>query len=282
MSRLNKLDEYASYDVLKEAYNDDTYCKGEADFSTTEILKPPQLTFLASKHEPRDLGAWQSWSAFIGTVIHDYLENSARKHFPNALIEERLYKEFEIDGETVKLGGKVDIVFPGVLIKDYKVIFESQCPDKMKSDHEAQNNYNAILLHENGVTVTHGQIEYIAKDWRPNSFRKTIPEPRRAITKPLLDKDKVTTSLVRRLTEHVRAKKGLPTRSCTDEERWMKPNQWALGKVGFKRARKVCHSQKEADENKKPGEVIEFRQGEYTRCEKWCSFSHVCSQFNKK
>ena len=43
--------EYGAPDVFVRAVEGDPYTKGEADFSATELLKPPQIVRLTKKHE---------------------------------------------------------------------------------------------------------------------------------------------------------------------------------------------------------------------------------------
>lgn len=70
---------------------------------------------------------------------------------------------------------------------------------------------------------------------------------------------------------------------CTEEQRWHKPDTWAVVKRGNKRASKVCNSEAEAVEladkysmkDGKPYEV-QFRQGEDSKCLKYCSVCQFC------
>jgi hypothetical protein len=266
-------------DILMKALQDDPYEKGDCDFSTTQLLKPPQMTALAAKHKPRPLPTYAKWRSFVGTALHDTLEKVGKKHFPSAIIEERLFWNFEIEGKTYTLGGKSDVIFPGHLIDDYKVLLTAGCPDKVKPDHYWQNQFNAYLARKNGISLTHWRSTYILDDWRHTSYKKGGPqEPRREFTGELMKNEEIEPILLAKLTDHVKASQG-QARPCTDEERWKQEDVWRIGKNGFKRARKKCYSLAEVDEHKKPDDEVRFEQGRYTRCEDWCEYSHVCPQF---
>ena len=80
---------------------------------------------------------------------------------------------------------------------------------------------------------------------------------------------------------------------CSDEETWRKNNSWAVKKKKLKRAIKVFDNEKSAlsfqEEYQKhrlhPNDAteIEFRGGEYTRCEgNYCSVAEFCNQFKER
>ena len=69
---------------------------------------------------------------------------------------------------------------------------------------------------------------------------------------------------------------------CSPDKRWHKPDKWAVMKDGRKRAVRVFESEEEAvallnslKESDK-GHHIEFREGEDTRCQSYCSVAQFC------
>jgi len=78
---------------------------------------------------------------------------------------------------------------------------------------------------------------------------------------------------------------------CTASERWEKQSTYAVMKKGRKSALRVLETEKDAFQwcadngyllegnGVKPGFSIEFRQGESTRCEKYCSVRDFCRQY---
>ena len=67
---------------------------------------------------------------------------------------------------------------------------------------------------------------------------------------------------------------------CSTTDMWEKPTTYAVKKEGGVRAKSV-HFSKEDAENALPekGYFIEVRNGERTRCEKFCQVNSFCSQY---
>jgi len=88
-----------------------------------------------------------------------------------------------------------------------------------------------------------------------------------------------------RIRLHQEAAEQLPL--CTDEERWFKPEKWAVMKKGRKRAVKLYDSPSEATlvaESLEPHQgqyKVEHRKGEHTRCLYYCPVSSFCLQFRE-
>jgi hypothetical protein len=70
---------------------------------------------------------------------------------------------------------------------------------------------------------------------------------------------------------------------CTPEERWHKPDTWALKKKGNKRALRVYDSELDAEEHFRNGTMnglkleVEHRLGSDPRCESYCKVKEFCS-----
>jgi len=97
-----------------------------------------------------------------------------------------------------------------------------------------------------------------------------------------------------RVHRHARAGEGII--HCSDEERWSKPDKWAVMKEGRKSALRLLDSRLDAqrwcvtndhvhlwEKGKnipfKKGISIVHRPGEDTRCEHYCAVSSVCPQY---
>tara|TARA_R110002153_G_scaffold28881_1_gene88853 strand:+ start:1399 stop:2232 length:834 start_codon:yes stop_codon:yes gene_type:complete len=267
-------------DLLAWALGNDTYSKDGADFTTTEILQPPQLTFLKQSNEPKKMPVYKSFMSLLGTGVHAALEGSAPD---SAIVERRFYKTYNIDGVDYKLGGKPDYI-DDKLLDDYKVVMVSGAPKDglPKHDHYWQGQFNSFLAIHEGVEIDTACVEYIFRDWNYGMSMRQANYPKRPnlpVPFLVLPLEQIEAKIIERLTLHVRASLGHNV-PCTDEERWKKPNLWALQKPAGKRARKLCTSEAEAITNKKPGEEIQFRPGTTIRCNDWCEFSHVCPQHN--
>lgn len=267
-------------DILLWALQKDDYSKEGADFTTTEILKPPQLTYLSTIGAAVANKGYKGFMSLMGNGMHKALENLAPQ---TAIVEKRLYWAFNIEGEAVVLGGKPDIIHNGV-VNDYKNILSTGRPknNEAKEEHQKQAYINSWLAHKNGIHVDNACVEYIYRDWSPGIAERQKSYPQRAnkqIAFWLPKWDEIEKFIIERLTLHVKAKKGERI-ECTDEERWKRPDAWALKKPKNIKARKLCYSSDEALKELKPGEEIEFRKGACVRCESWCEYSTICPQHN--
>lgn len=63
---------------------------------------------------------------------------------------------------------------------------------------------------------------------------------------------------------------------CTDEERWHKPDKWAVKKPGNKRALKLHDTREAAMAHAGTTLEVEYRPGEDTKCLKYCSVAQFC------
>ena len=67
---------------------------------------------------------------------------------------------------------------------------------------------------------------------------------------------------------------------CTTDEMWEKPTTYAVKKDGGVRAKSVHSTLEEAQEKLPPkGYFIEVREGERTRCAKFCQVNNFCNQY---
>mgnify|MGYP003640761910 CR=1 FL=1 len=104
--------QYGAPDVFIKAIEADPYDKGEADFSVTGLLQPPQITRLWKENEDlltsdvRD----EVWK-LLGSGVHAVLEGHG-----DGTVEQRLFSEHE----GVRISGAVDLVKDGH-VTDYKV-----------------------------------------------------------------------------------------------------------------------------------------------------------------
>ncbi|KKK98440.1 hypothetical protein LCGC14_2642760 [marine sediment metagenome] len=67
---------------------------------------------------------------------------------------------------------------------------------------------------------------------------------------------------------------------CTAEERWARPDSWAVMKAGAKKAYRVFEEPAlaEAMANSMAGYEVVFRPGEQVRCARYCPVMQFCSQ----
>ncbi len=97
---------------------------------------------------------------------------------------------------------------------------------------------------------------------------------------PVFDRADVEAYLESRLQAHIEAQDVLP--ECTPEEKWERPERWALMKKGAKRAIKLYDTEAQASAAvSDPKQFVEQRPGEWVRCHYYCTVSAYCSTFRE-
>ena len=96
---------------IVRAISNDSYTKGDADYSVTELLSPPQLVRLRREHatEITEDASDRIWS-LLGQAVHTIIER-ASEGLPDVLTETTLVLDFEgtrikgtFDGLTISSG----------------------------------------------------------------------------------------------------------------------------------------------------------------------------------
>jgi hypothetical protein len=251
------------------------YTKGKSDYSVTQLVSPPQRTFLAKNH-PAVKDEYASFMALLGTAVHAILEKYCRPE-ENELAEIRNFSTIEVLGDEVVVSGQMDY-WENRCLYDYKVTGGVQ--EVIKPEHYKQVQLNANLAIKNGIECEYVGVVYFQRDWKymQSKVDPTYPKtPIRIFIHPY-DHGFAEKTLLASAEEHHKASLGEP-RKCTLDEQWAKPDTYAVKKPDAKRARRVYDSHAEAAEDQKPGEIIEKRPGEKTFCQSFCGFAHVCPQY---
>jgi len=263
-----------------------TYSKGDANISATELLTSPRIVQLRAKHMAEievDVSE-VVWSLF-GSAIHNILEHGKSE---NHVVEERLFANIEgwnisgaVDLQEVRPDGSVDV-------KDYKVTSVWAVMNE-KEDWRNQLNIYAWLVETIKKTPVHSlQIVAICRDWsawEASTKENYPPAPITTVDIPLWSAQDQENFVLERLHKHneayFAAKMGEELPHCTDDEMWAKPTTYAVKKVDGVRAKRVLETRQEAEEllATLKDHVIEVREGERTRCERYCQVSQFCDQY---
>ncbi len=267
---------------LAAALTKDTYSRGDASYSATGLLRPPRMAALFDDPDNimfRDVSE-NLWTLF-GTAVHSILEDS--KH-PDFITEERLY--CSVSG--IKLSGAIDVQHvqsDGTrVLQDYKT---RKAYGVMNNDSdEKQLNIYAYIAHKNGIEVSGLQIINFVKDWsRHEAERKPDYPPQDIFIQniPLWPIEQTEAFVTERIAAHEEARAGnLP--DCTDEERWLRDDKFAVMKEKRVRAVRVFDSQEEAEtfiaaQKDADKHTIDHRRGQPIRCEQFCDVADYCDQF---
>ena len=288
--------------ALVKAVENDSYSKGRADRSVTGLLSPPRQAALKDIHEDvltEDVS--ERTFALYGQLVHLLLERSGEQD-RNALTEERMFTE--VGGWTIS--GQTDTITlteeDGWVVSDYKFVtsykFKRNYSGElvMPAEYEQQLNMYAHLLRENGFKVDGLKIVAIYRDWSKMEAKRDKNYPQLGAEThdvKLWSADEANAFMEERVRLHQAAMPlSLSTKEndlpeCTDEERWARPDKYALKtNATSARARKLFDSDIDATtwannpSNKmKPGWMIEHRPGANIRCENYCLVSEYCEQF---
>ncbi len=179
-----------------------------------------------------------------------------------------------------------------MILTDYKFTSVWAIKDS-KEEWEEQLNLYALLYRHNGFEVTKARIVAVLRDWSKLKASREPDYPQVGVVVrevPLWTVEAQEMFLSIRVLQHQKAEyladDDLPM--CTPEERWHKPDVWAVKKKGGKRAISgglfdslIGASALVASENDRwngvKGLEIEHRPGEDTRCLHYCAVKEFCS-----
>lgn len=257
----------------------------------SELIQPPQLRALARRHDAEitEDASDRIWS-LLGTLLHDILEKNA-KGLENHVTEEEL--SIEVNGwKVVGHYDLIELVLDGEVLTDWKLtsIYALKEREAVKPEWEAQINIYAELLRRVGRPVAKGQIVAIGRDWSKSRAKRERDYPQKQVLiKPvrLWNSETIDNYLKERVQLHENALVFGVWPDCTDEERWAKPDIYALHKKGQKKAVKLFEIEKDAEgwlEQILGGQknyYIDKRKGESTRCAGYCPVSSKCAQWAK-
>ena len=289
--------------------------KGDRPFNkdertVTELLMPPQQRALLVEHydELEEDAADRIW-ALMGTAVHNVLEQAER----TGIAEKRIGLEFLLNERKLKLTGQPDRLalvqeYGKNILQDYKVASVWEFIMGVADDKKWQLRMYDHLLQEHGYQIDKAELVFIFRDWKKREAKQELarlqkyprhnrPAPKYPLTQcvriPVKRWDRaqffdfITTRFVHHLAE--------TPRPCTKEERWAKDDVYAVKKKGNKSAERgglhPTHDQAEAFIKARAGAkgaklketdfVIEFRQGESTRCEDYCAVRDFCPQYKQ-
>lgn len=249
-------------------------------FSISDLISPPQIRYYKEKFwDKLEEDASSRLWALLGNSVHFILDKGQH---PESLTEEKLTSIYM----GVTISGIPDLWHDWEL-SDWKVtsVYSFLLGDK--PEWEQQLNLYKWLYEQNGFKTEKLTINAILRDWQESKKLKDkdYPEiPFVSVNITIWASD----ALQSHLEVKVRDLLALEPRPCTDDERWLRGETWAVMREKRKTAVKVCNSEVEAQEYldflisaQKIKEIgyIEHRKGSYVRCERYCPVHEVCSQW---
>jgi len=281
---------YGLPQTLMNYANRNTYSRGNANISVTQLIGSPRVRMMTQKHQEEIVEdvSDRLW-AIIGSALHEVVEKGSDDEHQ---AEERLF--IEVDGW--RISGGIDLQSMNLdedgtrtcAISDYKLTstFNVMNP---KPDWERQLNCYAHLVRKvKGFEIKRLSINAIMRDWMRARAKTDQNYPQAAmqvIDIPLWSPEAAEQYFNERVKIHKDAEALMDwgdTPECTPEERWYSPGQLAVMKDGRKRALKLFEPEhkEEAEEYAKENKatVVE-RPGQNKKCEDFCAVSDWCSQW---
>lgn len=257
--------------------------EGEERFaSATELLLPPRIFALRKKHEAEIVrDAADMLHTLRGSAMHKVLEKAGDE---NCIIEKRL--KATVCGEVIS--GGVDL-YDKVKhrISDFKdtsvwtYIYGSRLEEWTR-----QVNIYAYLYELHRFPVDELSVILMFRDWSASKKEYDRKYPPQCVELPLqrMETHQIKDFMERKVKSFKEALKlkddALPC--CTREERWKKPDKFAVMKKGRKSAVRVFDDEEKANDllnDSSADHYIEVRVGASGRCCpqycdvcKWCDY----------
>ncbi len=273
--------------------------------SVTGLINPVQVTILCERYDERiEVDVGDRLDMFQGNAMHALLARVADPKL-NAIEEQFtiwvLDKEISLTPDRLTMNDEDDTI----ILTDYKYTTVWKVKFKSYDDYERQVNMYGYACRLQDKKVTRLVMELFMKDWNLRDFeQEQISQEKkgyscdypstRAVSVPIRvwSDERCKTYLEARIKLYMEAET-LPDNQlpeCSPEDRWMKNEKWAVKKIGGKKAKAggVCDTEFEAKAFiagiKKDRHLyeIEHREGQNTRCERYCSAKPFCHQYNTK
>ena len=152
---MNITNMYGAPKSILQAVTADPYTKGEADFSVTELIKPPQINRLWAEHENKiSIDVRDEIWKLLGRGVHNVLE----QYSDGGVSEERHFAKVG----DVTVSGAIDLVDNG-MVTDYKVTSTYSVTKGLKVEWEQQLNMYSWLLRQNDISSNNLRIVAICR-----------------------------------------------------------------------------------------------------------------------
>ena len=286
--------------AAKAFQHDYSSSRGATDVSVTQLIRHPMYSTLKELYNKRiSVDVSDLLYSLHGSALHLILEKAEPDEDDDWIKEVRYFAEIA----GCKVSGQVDLIEDHKVLSDYKETSTYKVKD-VQEEWIQQLNVNKYLAEESDKSIKIEKLQIVAflRDW---SKAKLFREPNYPTSKifvidiPVWPKEQTKKYIETRVKLHMKyrnATEGLggtrlkdalsSMEVCSPEERYHKPDKWAVTKPGAARATRVLESAEEAEKYKKNHKdskilVIEFRRGEDTKCEYYCDGNAFCPHYKK-
>lgn len=257
--------------------NPDTY-------SVTTLLNPVRNILLQRRHYNEiEQDANEMMNMLIGTAIHSLIEKMDNTGFSE------MYLKYG------KLTGKCDLYDQNnCVLVDYKTATTWKIIHNDFEDWKKQGLMYAWLLMQNNYYVNKLKFHAILKDWSPREAKKDSNYPQSQVYTweyKVFPADMVQIEMfIRNKINELELLKNTPDDdlpACSDQDCWYTGDKFAVYKItGQAKANRVLDTEEEAHEyitNKLNGAgIIEYRKGEYRRCQDYCNVCKWCKYYKER
>lgn len=280
---------YGLPETLVNLAKRDTYTRGDARISVTELIGSPRIRIMKRRHHDQIVTDVSDmvWS-LIGRALHYVVEQGAGSAH---ITEERLF--WSVNDWKISGGVDLQVVLSdgSVEVSDWKMT-SAYAVMNGKDDWEKQTNSYAFLIEKaKGVTVTSLNIIAVVRDWSRHEAARNPNYPQAPVVvlpQRLWSSEERDAYITKRVMLHQDAERRVEWQEdppeCSDEDRWFRPGKISIVKDGRVRALKLFEAddmeaaKAYADENKAR---VEVRPGQNVRCETFCPVSQWCEQWAK-
>ena len=276
---MNITNMHGAPESILQAVTADPYTKGEADFSVTELIKPPQINRLWAEHENKiSMDVRDEFWKLLGRGVHNVLE----QYSDGGVSEERHFAKVG----DLTVSGAIDLVSNG-MVTDYKVTSTYSVTKGLKPEWEQQLNMYSWLLRQNDISSSSLRIVALCRDWiksRSDRSQKYPASPIVILPVPKWPDEQQD----QYIEERVRVHMDESTIPCTSEERWARGKYMVTGTDVKLKKPKLFDTLMEASvwtqgkENPVKGIAYQITETTptYVRCEgNWCGVRDFCPQY---
>lgn len=281
-------------EAIVRAVTNDPYDGQGSDISATRLLQPPRINVLTKRHyDDLEEDVADRIHSLVGQSVHHVIERAAMD--TGDLVEERLFvKNDDTQGWT--LSGQFDYLSKDGQLIDFKTTSAWAALDALqngKNEWEAQLNILDYLIRHNDVKykVKSLAICAILRDWSKLKALQSDNYPRQQVVMIPVKRwspEEQDAYVKGRIALHKSAALQEEPPVCSPEERWNKPDTYAVMKDGRKSAVRLLPTMDEAKQYIKDNGMSEgkgckivLRKGEDTRCAHYCAVRDFCSHWTK-
>ena len=262
-------------------------------YSVTDVLGGTCEAILKREHQGEgDEDVSDRVWAILGTAVHKVLQDA---NATDTQLQEN-WISVPIDGTPYQLSGIFDLYDDATgTVTDYKTCSVWKVLVGDFDDWRMQTLLYCWMLRRLGFEARSGEVVAIMRDHNMRKARTEKGYPKHPVMRVAWE---FTEDDLRRAEDHLlrwfdmltwqlgnhRQYGDADLMPCEPRQRWHKPDKWAVMEKGHKKALRVLDSEDAAKEWAKAKGIdltdsryrVEFREGEDTRCQSYCSVSRFC------